>query len=155
MPPKKQHPKTRCQSGFGLIEILISIGILVTVFSGIIYGYVQANRMSEWSSMSLAAQSYASEGAEQVRAGNWSPRAWPPVDQTTLTNYSFKDIMDVPIKGDPTNTDFSFFVTNYIAVTSYSANPPVRQIRCDCVWIFPLTGKVQTNTVILLRAGDQ
>ena len=94
MPPKKQHPKTRCQSGFGLIEILISIGILVTVFSGIIYGYVQANRMSEWSSMSLAAQSYASEGAEQVRAGNWSPRAWPPVDQTTLTNYSFKDIMD-------------------------------------------------------------
>ncbi|MEI7534399.1 MAG: hypothetical protein WCK57_08510 [Verrucomicrobiae bacterium] len=134
---------------------MISIGILVTVFSGIIYGYVQANRMSEWSSMSLAAQSYASEGAEQVRAGNWSPRAWPPVDQTSLTNYSFKDIMDVPIKGDPTNTDFSFFVTNYIAVTSYSANPPVRQIRCDCVWIFPLTGKLQTNTVILLRAGDQ
>ena len=147
--------RNRPPAGFALAEILVAFGILLMVFSGLIYGDVQANRMSEWTSMSLAAQSYASEGAEQARAGNWSPRAYPPVDQTTLTNLTFWDIMDVPIKGNPTNSDFAFFVTNYVSITTYSVNPAVRQIRSDCRWTFPLTGQVQTNTVILLRAGDQ
>lgn len=142
-------------AGFALAELLIAFGILLTVFSGLIYGYVQANRMAEWTSMSLAAQSYASQGAEQARAGNWSPRAYPPVDQTGLTNYVWWDILDVPIKGSPTNTDFAFNVTNYVSITTYSVNPPIRQIRSDCKWTFPLTGAVQSNTVILLRAGDQ
>ena len=143
------------QAGFALAELLIAFGILGLVFSGLIYGYVQANRMAEWTSMSLAAESYASEGAEQARAGNWSPRAYPPIDQTGLTNYTFWDIMDVPIKGNPTKSDFAFFVTNYVSVTTYSINPPIRQIRSDCKWTFPLTGAVQSNTVIMLRAGDQ
>lgn len=128
----------------------------MAVFSGLIYGYVQANRMAEWSSMSLAAESYATQGAEQVRSANWSPRAYPPIDQSGCpTNYVFWDIMDVPIKGSPTNTDFSFFVTNYVSVTNYSINPPIRLIRSDCKWTFPLTGQVYSNSVILMRAGDQ
>jgi hypothetical protein len=63
--------------------------------------------------------------------------------------------MDVPIKGSPTNSDFAFWVTNYVSVTNYSVNPAIRKIRSDCKWTFPLTGQVQSNTVILLRAGDQ
>ena len=155
MRPQKTHSIYGRQAGFALAELLIAFGVLGVVFSGLIYGYVQANRMAEWTSMSLAAESYASEGAEQFRAGNWSPRAYPPVDQTGLITTNFWDIMDVPIKGSPASNDFAFFVTNYISVTTYSVNPPIRQIRSDCKWTFPLTGAVQSNTVILLRAGDQ
>ena len=111
--------------------------------------------------MSLAAQSYASQGAEQARAADWRPRDWPvtngpgTMDELSPTNYSFVDIMDVPIKGSPTNSDFAFWVTNKVSVTTYSVNPTIRQIRCDCVWTFPLTGQVQSNTVIIIRSGDQ
>ena len=42
------------------------------VMSGMMYGYVQANRMAEWSSQSLAAMSYAAQGMEQLRSAQWS-----------------------------------------------------------------------------------
>lgn len=161
MLPRSKHLGREFEGGFALGEVLVALFILSLVFSGLIYGYVQANRMSEWSSMSLAAQSYASQGAEQARASDWRPRDWPQtngpgtMDELPPTNYTTVDIMDIPIKGNPTNTDFAFWVTNFITVTTYSPNPPLRQIRCDCCWIFPLTGQVQTNTVILLRGPDQ
>ena len=46
--------------------------------------------------------------------------------------------MDIPIKGSPTNTDYSFWVTNVVTVTNVfpNANPPLRQIRSECHWIF-------------------
>jgi Tfp pilus assembly protein PilV len=150
-------------SGFALGETLIAFAILSIVFAGLIYGYVQANRMAEWTSMSLAAQSYASEGAEQARAADWRPRDWPVTngygtmdELTTNTIIITSDIMDVPIKGSPTNSDFAFWVTNIVSVFTYGpGNPAIREIRSDCRWTFPLTGQVQSNTVILLRAGDQ
>ena len=148
--------------GYALGEVLLAFGVVSLVFVGLIYGYVQANRMAEWSSMSLAAQSYAAQGAEQARAADWQPRAYPqtfgPGGSDELTNgssFTNIDIMDVPIKGSPANTDYSFWVTNIVTVTDISPNPKIRQIRSDCRWIFPLTGQLQTNTAILLRAGDQ
>jgi Tfp pilus assembly protein PilV len=158
---QKKHSSDSGEAGFSLGEVLIAFGILMMVFSGLIYGYVQANRMAEFSSMSLAAQSCASQGAEQARAADWRPRDWPAatgfgtMDELPPTNYTKTSIMDVPIKGAPTNTDFAFFITNNISITTYSANPTVRQIRSDCIWMFPLTLAVYTNTVILLRGPDQ
>jgi len=156
--PKKllfQNPAAnRPEAGFSLIEVLVALGILCMVFTGLIYGYVQANRISEWTSMSLAAQSYASQGTEQARAADWSSHSSSVMDEMPPTNYTFVDIMDIPTKGNPTNTDFCFWVTNYVTVSNYSVNPPLRLIRTDCCWIFPLTGQPQTNTVILVRASD-
>ena len=152
------------QTGYALGEVLLAFGILSLVFSGLIYGYVQANRMSEWSSMSLAAQAYAAQGAEQARASDWRPRDWPaasgPGTMDEMTNgYSVttSDIMDVPFKGNPTNSDYSFWVTNVVTISNCYSNSQInlRQIRSECRWIFPLTGQPQTNTVILLRAADQ
>ena len=155
MLPHRKHLADRREAGFGLGELLVAFGIMCVIFGGLVYGYVQANRMSEWSSMSLAAQSYASQGSEQARAADWAPRSYPVKDELPPTNYTFVDFMDVPIKGNPTNTDFSFWVTNFVTVSNYSVNPPLRIIRTDCRWTFPLTGAMQTNTVILIRAGDQ
>ena len=67
----------RRHRAFTLIEVVISIAILGMVMAGLIYGYVQANWSALWSSMSLSAQTFASEGAEQARAADWRPRDYP------------------------------------------------------------------------------
>lgn len=135
------------------------------VSSGIIYGYVQANRTAEWSSLSLAAQSYASQGAEQARSANWNPNGFPmssnypgSYDELPPTNEVFggtNNVLDVPSKGIPGSTNFAFYVTNYVSVTNLSINPYLRQIRSDAVWSFYLTGVLYTNTTVLLRTSNQ
>jgi type II secretory pathway pseudopilin PulG len=152
--------------GFTLVEVLMSFVILTMTVAGLVYGYVEANRLSEWNSMSLAAQSSASQGAERARAADWRPRDYPPatgpgtMDELppsanggpVLTNVDF---FDIPTKGDPSATNFNSWVTNYVWVSTVSANPPLRLIRSDAIWRFPLTGNVYTNTITLLRAPDQ
>lgn len=148
------------ERGFSLAEVLVAFAILMLATAGLISGYVQANRMAEWNSMSLAAQAFAHQGAEQARAADWRPRDWPPtngpgtMDELPPTNYTQVDYMDVPVQGYITNSQGTI-ITNSTTITTYSSNPTVRQIRTDCIWTFPLTGKLQTNTVILLRAADQ
>lgn len=151
-------------SGFTLVEILIAFVIFTGVTSGILYGYVQTNRMAEWSCMSLSAQSYAAQGAEQARAADWRPRDYPVTNgygtmdelpPVAYVNCGSNYVMDIPIRGNPSSTDFPFFVTNYVTVSTITLNPPLRQIRSDAVWTFYLTGRIYTNTVILQRAPDQ
>ena len=136
------------------------------VVGGLVYGYVMANRLAEWSSMSLAAQSSASQGAERARAANWRPRDFPPTNGPgtmdelppsanggpVITNVDF---FDIPTKGDPSAADFDSWVTNYVWVTTVSANPPLRLIYSAAIWRFPPTGAGYTNTIMLLRAPDQ
>ena len=136
-------------AGFTLAETLMSFLVFGFAVSGVIYGYVQINRMAEWSSMALAAQSNASQGAERARAADWRPWGYPPTNGPGTmdelppgTNGStafapFVDYMDIPIKGSPAATDFAFWVTNYVWVSNISSNPPLRQIQSDCVVDFP------------------
>jgi type II secretory pathway pseudopilin PulG len=157
-----QTDKRLATNAFTLIEILISFVILSLVMSGLMYGYVQANRMAEWSAMSLAAQSYASQGAEQLRAADWRPRdpytnhgpntAWEIWPGYSATNIG---VLDVPIKGNPATNDFAFFVTNIVWVTEPSTNPPLLQISSAAYWNFSFTGQRCSNVVILQRAPDQ
>jgi type II secretory pathway pseudopilin PulG len=155
--------QTRSEA-FTLIETLVAFGVFALVTSGVIYGYVQTNRLATFSSLSLAAQSYATQGAESARAAAWRPRDFPQTygpggsDELPPTNIVFcgiNYILDVPIKGSPASSDFAFFVTNYVSVANVSSNPPLRQIRSDAVWKFFLTGQTYTNTQVLLRAPDQ
>lgn len=161
-------PKKNQQRGFTLAEVLISFFIFGLLTSGLVYGYVQVNRMAEFSSMSLAAQSYASQGLEQAKSAQWNYVRWPntnygpgtgdelgfspAVGYTNLAPVT--DTLDVPTSGLP------IYITNYVKIsyvlTSLNpSNPPLRQIRSDCVWTFPLDGKLCTNTAITLRAPDQ
>jgi hypothetical protein len=64
------------------------------------------------------------------------------------------DTLDVPTTGSP------IYITNYVTIsyvlTSINpSNPPLRQIRSDCVWMYPWDGTPATNTAIALRAPDQ
>jgi len=152
---RKTH---RSRAAFTLVELLVSIVILAMVMSGVIYGYAQTNRFAEWSSMSLAAQSYALQGLEQVRSAKWDFWTFPPTDLLpvvpvnvvgAIVNFSPQpDIMDVPVSGAP------FYVTNYISLKQISLSPQLREVTSKCVWIFPRTGQSYTNTVITYRAPD-
>lgn len=135
--------KTVC--GFTLVEVVVALGLLGIVVEGVIYGYIHSSRRAEWSCHSLAAQSLASQGVEQARAATWDPTV---ADELPPTNFTQVDTLDIPVAGQP------IFATNYITVTAISANPPLRQIRADCVWRFMDRG-LFTNTIITLRAPDQ
>lgn len=140
--------------GFSLIEVLVALAVLALVIQGIILCYLRFTQQAEWSAHSLAAQSLASQGAEQARSAKWDTQAWPQgvgpgqSDELGLTNYAQPNTLAVGADGQPT------VVTNFIGITSVSTTPPLRQIRSDCVWSFMDRG-LFTNTVVMFRAPDQ
>lgn len=133
-------------------EVVTAIAIAALAFGGVIYGYVLTADRAEWSAYSLAAHSLALQGVEQARAAKWDPKAWPAVDQLSPTNYMQVETLDVPVSGQPV------LATNYISVSLVSGDPPLRQLRADCVWRFANGRRSRgpfTNTVITLRTADQ
>jgi len=159
---------------FTLIEVLIATIFIAMCMAGLIVGYVQINRLAEWSSMSLAAQSLAQQGMEQARCAYWNSQQYPytsgpgtgdelPVGftpgNTWTTNLSGTNYaLDVPSTGSP------FYATNLITITCICNTPPLRMIRSDCIWSFGsynstsgtnIIVKYFTNTAITYRAPDQ
>jgi hypothetical protein len=128
--------------------VVVALAIIAILIQGVVFGYLASARRAEWSAHSLAAQSLACQGVEQARAAKWDPQAWPIIDELPPTNFTQVDILDIPVRGTPQ------FATNVITVTWASTNPPLRQIRADCIWSFA-SGRLFTNTVITLRAPDQ
>jgi type II secretory pathway pseudopilin PulG len=139
---------------FTLMEVLIALGLMVMILAGLIYSYSQADSIAEWTSMSLAAQSYASQGLERARSAQWDTEAETNGDQLPATNSSSPVLppqlgtLDVPQTGAP------IAVTNYIYETTNQASPPLRELKSVVVWTFPRTGKLYTNVVVTLRAPD-
>lgn len=139
--------------GFSLTEVIVAMAMITLTFAGVIYGYLRTADRAEWSAYSLAAQSLAMQGIEQVRGAKWDPQAWPVVDDLGVTNFTQVEALDVPVAGEPV------LATNYISVTTISVNPPLRQLRADCVWMLrsrraAIAGPF-TNTAVTLRAADQ
>ncbi len=141
-------PAEARNSGFTLAELVITTGVAALVVHGIILSYVMSAQRAEWSAYSLAAHSLAMQSVEQARAAKWDPQAWPLSDELGVTNFSRTDTLDVPVTGAPQ------IATNFVSVTTAQTNPPLRQIRADCVWAFGSRG-VFTNTIVTLRAPDQ
>ncbi len=139
-------------TGFTLAEVVVAIAVAALSFGGVIFGYVLTADRAEWSAYSLAAQSLAMQGVEQARAAKWDPKSWPPVDELGVTNYTQMDILDVPVSGQPV------LATNYISIALVSQDPPLRQLRADCVWSLANGRRSRgpfTNTVVTLRTADQ
>ncbi len=154
------------QSGMSLVEIVIALAIVVMTLSGVFYAYVQTSRMSEWSAMSLAAQSYANQGIERARAADWYYQTPYQTgagtgDELAPTNNSSPIFTEIDTNFIP-QTGTALLVTNYIYITSNrpatsptATGPFVRQIRSDAVWTFPYTKTIYTNTAVTLRARDK
>jgi type II secretory pathway pseudopilin PulG len=141
-------------AAFSLVEVVISLAILGITFAGLVYGYAMSSGRAEWSAYSLAAQSLAMQGLEQARAARWAPQDWPPVDELGTTNLTQAEVLDLPAGGGA-----PVLATNYISITSVSSDPPLRQLRVDCVWMLKGSPSKHygpfTNTVISFRAADK
>jgi hypothetical protein len=162
----EQADKRVAANAFTFAEILMAVVVLVMVMSSLIYGYVQINRTALWSSMSLAAQSIAIQGAEQARCAKWDTQVWPPTNtgpgtgdelgQTNYFQFGSNYTLDIPVSGAP------IYVTNWVSITNVnpSNGPPLRQISSRCVWEFyPASYGSNhayfTNSVYTLRAPDE
>jgi type II secretory pathway pseudopilin PulG len=144
------------ERAFTLIEVMIGFFIFGLVTAGMIYWYVEANRMAEWSSQSLAAMSYASQGMEQLRSAQWSAEEFSTGSGAGTTdflgpstNIVQADYLDVPTTGT------QIAVTNTMTATQISTNPPLKLLVSKVVWVFRPTGQLFTNTMVTLRAPDQ
>lgn len=136
---------------FSLVEVMVCVATFALITAGVVYGFTQADRNAEWSSMALAAQSIASEGLERARSATWETESTSTTaDDFPImpTNFIALHTMEIPASGT------NFTVTNYISITNVLINPPLRQIIAKCVWKFPLTGKWFTNTVVTQRASN-
>jgi type II secretory pathway pseudopilin PulG len=142
-----QTHRRKAGAAFTLAEVTVAVAIFVMVTSGIIFGYTQSNSFAEWSSMSLAAQSYAAAGVEQARSATCSLSGGY---QLPVTNYFQTNTLQVPITGQ------TFIVTNWVTITTNASLPyTVFVIQANCYWQFPSTQKWFTNSVVTERAPDQ
>jgi type II secretory pathway pseudopilin PulG len=156
----KKTARSKTSAAFTLVEVVMAIGILVLAMSGMIYGYVQTNYQSEWSSMSLAVQALTVQSIEQARAAQWdvySSSANGGTNQFAVGNTTniFINAIVLPSTGGALGgTTGTLTVTNTLQITLITSFPKLCQIRSDSQWYFPLTGKWFTNTVITYRGGS-
>jgi type II secretory pathway pseudopilin PulG len=146
--------KRKASTAFTLVEVVMSIGILALVMGGMIFGYVQTNHRTEWSSMSLDAQSFATEAIEQARAAQLALGGGTPINQLqqapfSTGTYTRINTMLIPSTGQLTN------VVTTVTITNLSVNPYLYQFRADCVWYFPGRTNKFTNSLITWRAPDR
>src|ERR1043165_389246 len=140
----------RRTEAFTLVEAMVAMLILGLGVAGVVYGFVQIDRSTQWSSYSLAAQSLAMQPVEQARGAKWDPNGWPPVDELVSSNFPLTVlILDVPVVG--TNI---VYATNRTSIRTVSTSPPVKEIQVVCTWAFQRK-RVYTNTLITYRALGQ
>ena len=142
--------RRRSVAALTLVEVVLSAAIAAMTVSGILYGYTQSAKRAEWSGYSMAAQALAVQGLELTRACRWDPESG--VDQLVAANFPRQTlVLDLPVIG--TNAAYA---TNITTITSPKGVPLLhRMIRVDCVWKFPTTGRVFTNTVATYRSPDR
>ena len=137
--------------GFTLVEVLISLAIAAIIMGGTIYGYVNSARRAEWSAYSLAANSFALQRMEQMRACKWDLNKAPAIgDQVTSSSFPTSSaILDMP-----NSRSNAVYATNFTTITTVSSNPWLKCIRVDCVWYFAPRNRNFTNTIVSYRAPD-
>src|SRR5262245_42589083 len=89
------HPAR--QNAFTLVEVVMSVFIMMLVFSGIITCYIQNAYRAEWSGYSLAAQSAACQVLEKAKGATWDVAAGKDEIASLPTNYV--STLDLPISG--------------------------------------------------------
>jgi len=159
---------------FTLMEVVVSLAIVATIFGGVLLAYIQSARRAEWSGRSLAAQAQAIQQIEQIRSAVWD-------QQTTSGSLGIRDeVQNLVLQNKVTtsnglvtgyswtNLDLPSSGTNYVAATNFvrvqiisnfwPSFPAVtlRMIRVDTVWPCSWNGtnKLFTNTVCTYSSPD-
>ena len=118
--------------------------------SGIVVGYVFSAHQLEQAACSGAAEFMARQQMERVRAAKWDPLADPPVMELVASNFPVViSTLDVPVA-----VNRPLYATNTTAISTVSADPPLKMIRVDCVWSILSRGPF-SNSITSYRAPDQ
>lgn len=142
--------------GFTLMEVVISVFIIMLLFSAIITSYIQGSYRAEWAGLSLAAQSAAVQQLEAAKCAVWDPSQNPPKDEISQLPPVTSVLLDLPVSG--TNT---VYATNYTTVTLILITNGVNvysnyMVRVDTAWPFRWKNQTVyfTNTVADYFAPD-
>ena len=159
---------------FTLMEVVVSLAIIATIFGGVLLAYIQSARRAEWSGRSLAAQAQAIQQIEQIRSAVWD-------QQTTSGSLGMRDevqnlVLQNKVTGTNgvttgywwTNLDLPSSGTNYIPATNFVtvkiisnfwpgySSVALRMVRVDTVWPCSWNGinKLYTNTICTYSSPD-
>jgi prepilin-type N-terminal cleavage/methylation domain-containing protein len=138
------------QAGLTLVEVLVAMAIACVAIAGVVAGYLFSAASAQRSALSLAANGRAVERIEETRSAKWDLSSWPTVDQLASTNFPDQVVV---LDHDSTGQR-PVYATNITRITQISVNPPVKQIRVDCIWNFRDV-QLLTNSVETCRAPDQ
>jgi len=161
-------------SGFTLVEVVVALAIVVTIFTGVLLAYIQSARRAEWSGRSLAAQAQAIQQIEQIRSAVWD-------QQSTSGSLGIRDevqnlVLQNKVVGTNgvisgywwTNLDLPSSGTNFVTATNFVSvkivsnfwpsfpSVTLRLIRVDTVWPCTWNGvnKLFTNTICTYSSPD-
>jgi len=131
--------------GFTLVEVMVALGIVTLLFSGILTAYIQSSRQAEWTGYSLAAQAIGVEQIEQARSGVWDLS----ISKNELTNLNLlswtynaatkvgtgytTNVLDLPISGTNVVMATNFVTVKMLNLTGLS-NVLVQMVTVDTVW---------------------
>lgn len=139
--------RRRSCAGVALMEVMVASAVGAIVIGATLAGYNQASYRAEWGAFNCGAQSLAAERFEQTRGCRWDRDA--ATNGLVTANFPPQIMpLDLPVSGQP------MFATNYTVIADVTLDPPLKMVRVDCVWKFPRSGKLQTNSIVSYRAPD-
>ena len=149
------------KAGLTLVEVVVSVAIVATLFGVILTCYTLTATRLEWTGYSLAAQSLGVQILEQARAAKWDLSMGsnavneitnitllsPSWNASTLTYSGYTtNVLDVPTKG----TNNTVLATNYVTIQQFNISGTntvqinMQSIQVDTVWPFTGWGKFGT-----------
>jgi type II secretory pathway pseudopilin PulG len=161
------RPMRRQVSAFTLVEVVMAIAIVASVFGTIVVAYTQASKRAQWSGYSLAAQALAIQQIEQIRSSRWD--LFTGINETTnIALNSYSNSGTVMTGYTWTNLDIPYSGTNYVRATNRvtvtlmyinnATNPPVQirmtQVRTEWPFTWGNTTKYFTNTLVTYCSPD-
>jgi type II secretory pathway pseudopilin PulG len=145
--------RLRGSPGFTLAEVVISLGISITVIAAVMCAYILTSKAAAKSACSAAANAALVRQMEQVRSARWDIRASPAIDELVAFNATTNVVnLNIPISNSAGSV---YTATNYTTVQLIRATPPLRSIRIDCAWMVPSASTtVYTNSLVSFRGPD-
>jgi type II secretory pathway pseudopilin PulG len=132
-----------------LVEVLVAMAIAFAVLGTLTYGYIQAYRLTDVTTLQAAGQRLVVQRLDTVRQSSWR-YVGTTNELNQLTNFAGTLMLPLEL---PLLTPQPFMARLVTQVDGLGTNPPLQRIRVTCIWT-NTNGQAYTNQVATLRAPD-